>query len=407
LAIVAGTAASDVLFACKTDVGSARSTLPTSLNIIAVVPGPNPYSDARNNGSLTALAVSGDSVYWLEGGTMRSCPKTGCAGKPSAILGSLPGIGDNSGLLVVGQNAYVVADQANGTNNWNLVSCSLPDCASWTTILTPSNGPNDFGPQSQRQFATDGTNLYWIERHTYGGGQDYQLNRCALPNCPPPIQLHDDMGSLAASPSVLAAAGNVYYATSAAFAKCEGGTPNSAAVIKECPPSGEADACKDTYVGECRDGDVELLAADAHNLYFIRGYGTAGANLYRCTIPGCNDAQNIGGGALFTSDGFPPLQAVVTSRRLYLAHAAQDPPFGSGGYELWECASPTDCNSNNLLLDGQGFDAVMIPGGYHFMPSIASDGTDVYFVAHGPFGLLPHSGVGQETDVWAIVSTAQ
>jgi hypothetical protein len=343
------------------------------------------------------------------------------------------------------------------TQNFDVYACPVSSCTNPTIIGTPAPGHQGAGSFSQLLFSVDGSHVYWVETRLDSGNSSDVVVSCALPTCATPIDLDtiSIQGSAQSGPShapsgieVLAGGGFVVTNYSA----------DNGNAMRVCPAAGPSSACaalpplqSKTSMGS---GGVtaKLLAIDGKSLlYAVNGPSNVPGNsmvtsseVQRCTLPACSDAtvvisdvtravaQASAAAPLGNSNTTPYLQLVATSTALFWTDEVttgtncdsqprptfvnQPGVFACAGKtncapSAFRCGGPQNAGSQLPLLNGQGFDGVMLPAsanGTNGISTLAADQDHVYFVAHGPFGGKGQLGDGNNTDeVWAILATSR
>ena len=116
--------------------------------------------------SSNALSIGVDqaNVYWTDGSTLWSCPKTGCTAAPSQLA---TGLQRATGIVVAGSMLYWA-----NTNGSSIQSCALPSCAGGAnTVATLAGSPGTM--------ALSGTTLF-LSATVNAQGRIYS---CAASGC--------------------------------------------------------------------------------------------------------------------------------------------------------------------------------------------------------------------------------
>ena len=126
-----------------------------------------------------AIAVDNTDVYFMGGG-LWTCPKSGCNGNPTNLLrlGALA-LDSAAGLAVDGNNIYWASGFSQGQGA--IIACPKTGCR---------NGPPSLvsGLNSPYTIATDGVDVYWIDRAesaacAWPQGNTARIARCAVTGC--------------------------------------------------------------------------------------------------------------------------------------------------------------------------------------------------------------------------------
>jgi hypothetical protein len=124
-----------------------------------------PVIGAAGDGVAAGLALDGDNVYWANGGSIFTCPKSGCGGVPTTVASALS---FRSVVLVDANNVYWADTNPNQLGA--IYECPKSGCGTTPTVLAS-------GIDGAAGLAIDADSVYWVEY--YGSS----ISRCAIGGC--------------------------------------------------------------------------------------------------------------------------------------------------------------------------------------------------------------------------------
>jgi hypothetical protein len=125
------------------------------------------------------IAVDTTDVYWSTPGQVMKCALGGCNNAPTTVLEGGTDLAATDQIALDESNVYIADTNPLGTGQ--IVACAKSGCGlSATALATGLNAPT--------ALATDGVNVYWIERGVdVANGQSVSgvgsVRRCAISGC--------------------------------------------------------------------------------------------------------------------------------------------------------------------------------------------------------------------------------
>jgi hypothetical protein len=125
-----------------------------------------PVVGAPGVGVASGLAIDGNDLYWANGSSILTCPKSGCGAAPTTVAAQA--LSFKSVVVVDANNVYWT--DSNPFRTGKIYECPKSGCGTTPTVLAD-------GIDGARGLAVDADDVYWVEY--YGG----TIFRCAISGC--------------------------------------------------------------------------------------------------------------------------------------------------------------------------------------------------------------------------------
>jgi hypothetical protein len=236
---------------------------------------------APTEAGVSDLALSGDSLYWIAAGHLRTCAIPDCPAGPVDKIATVGNTNCGSGLLYASDKSLLFFSCG---SDYNAKTGSFFD-VSLTTQLPAAVGSN---PSNPGDIVRDDANIYWINSSTYtmdqqnldGGIFRYRLSDGAVTSLV--SGLRGDISPLAISGSALFFSGNI---------QVPGTLPVvvTTAILRAPLPNGLGSGSLPQFAPATR---VTGMEGDASHLYFS-DLGTVKGSINRCPNDACPTPEVI------------------------------------------------------------------------------------------------------------------